>query len=95
MKELSLLTKQKKLPLATLAMRNEKDLPSFILGNKSAFHNNVVKKTVDGMKSSSLFCQRITETPTLKPWQKCVTKTWNWKEQLEVKIGEGAKGRKV
>lgn len=76
-------------------MRNEKDLPSFILGNKNAFHDNVVKKTVDGKKSSSLFCQNIALFSYLKPCSKCVTKAWNWEEQLEVIVGEGDRGGKA
>lgn len=98
MRELSLLTKQKKLPLATSAMRNEKYLQSFILGNKNAFHDNVVKKTVDGKKSSSLFCQNITLFFYLKPSSIILDKMCYPNMELGRTIrgnGEGDRGGKV
>lgn len=57
MRELLPLTKQKKLQLGKFAMRSEKCLLSFILGNKTDFYYSTIKKTANGKKSSSLFCQ--------------------------------------
>lgn len=55
MRELLPLTKQKKLQLGKFAMRSEKCLLSFILGNKTDFYYCMIKKTANGKKVAPCF----------------------------------------